>query len=168
MTLTKRERDKLSFQDRPTWFCRDGFYVRLVKPFVSDQVVLNNRVSTSTHFTRVEIAQSRMNKVGHQQWLIHWVSNADPAVTTCGTVELGTELLRAAFADRKQAPAQQTPLYPERYGADCGAMSRFIRKGDFLNIPGSGSGFWWDPNISIWLTKDIKVAVQQLIQNHPS
>ncbi|MBI2476558.1 hypothetical protein HYV72_00115 [Candidatus Uhrbacteria bacterium] len=46
-------------------------------------------------------------------------------------------------------------------------LNVFIRLGNYLNIPGKGTGRDRDPNVSILLDPDITRAVQQLIENAP-
>lgn len=49
------------------------------------------------------------------------------------------------------------------YGADAGGQGQFVRRGQFLNIPGPGTGNDGDPNISIFISDDIKQAIDTLL-----
>lgn len=50
------------------------------------------------------------------------------------------------------------------YGADYAKQFFFIRKGDYLNIPGPGTSHDGNPNISIALTEEIKRVVAKLTE----
>jgi hypothetical protein len=44
-------------------------------------------------------------------------------------------------------------------------QGKFIRYGDYLNIPGPGTGHDGDPNVSVLLNEDIKIFVGRTIKN---
>lgn len=50
-----------------------------------------------------------------------------------------------------------------RYGATVARAGRFIRVGDYLNVPGPGTGLDGDSNLSIYLTNDVKGAAKGLL-----
>lgn len=53
----------------------------------------------------------------------------------------------------------------EEFKADSGIQGRYIRKNQFLNIPMPGTGMDGDPNISIFISDEIKESVRKLIDS---
>ncbi len=51
-----------------------------------------------------------------------------------------------------------------RYGGNSAVQSKFIRWGNFLNIPCPGTGHDGDPNVSIYVTDEIREAVRKLLE----
>ena len=51
----------------------------------------------------------------------------------------------------------------DRYGAEAAEQMKYIRWGNFLNIPCPGTGNYGDPNISIKINGDIQLTVAELI-----
>lgn len=65
----------------------------------------------------------------------------------------GEELLLAFGRPNSDGPSS---LHEERQG-------KFIRLGNFLNIPCPGTGHDGDPNVSVYLTDEIRAAVSGLL-----
>ena len=52
----------------------------------------------------------------------------------------------------------------DQFGADAAEQGKYIRWGNFLNIPCPGTGNDGDPNVSIHLDDEIQNAVRQLLE----
>ncbi len=98
-------------------------------------------------------------------WLVEWTVSYPEACINGATV-LPHEELRAAFGLSNYSPTLSKWML-RRWEADCASEGRFIRSGMFTNIPGPGTGHDGDPNVSIQLTDNIKLAIDNLLnRNH--
>lgn len=98
-------------------------------------------------------------------WFVTWkVVQFRPDETGCrGRAWLGDEDLMSAFGlSDKLGDFGQWII--ERFGADVAAQGKYIRWQNFLNIPCPGTGNDGDPNVSIYVTREIQNAVRQLLQ----
>lgn len=84
-------------------------------------------------------------------------------VTHHSTVEMTTSELRVAFCNDTLSPALYSELL-EWYGGDEMVSHVFIRKDNFLNVSGPGSGMRMDPNVSLVITEEITMAIERLIE----
>lgn len=84
----------------------------------------------------------------HKAWHFIWVITHSLAEHSDGNIWMTIEQLDEAFGDSAFSTAE----------------GLFIRQGPYLNIPGPGTGKDGDPNISILVTKEIRRAVQRLLQ----
>lgn len=77
------------------------------------------------------------------------------------------ELVLAAFGlgDIELPPCAR--FLVEQYDSNIGAQGRFIRKGNFLNIPCPGTGKAGDPNLSLFITDRIQNCVKTFLQHEP-
>lgn len=92
--------------------------------------------------------------------IVHWASMS----YSQGRVAMETEVLRAAFLgedDPNNNQHGQAILYG--FGGDAAEQGAYVRWGDFLSIPGPGTGHDGDPNVSIWVDEDIQAAVRELL-----
>lgn len=60
-------------------------------------------------------------------------------------------------------PLPEHEVFLKRYQADCGLVGIFIRRGDFLNLPCPGTGDMGDPNISIFLSSELRKKVEMFL-----
>jgi hypothetical protein len=96
-------------------------------------------------------------------WRVSWWLNHGHGEVQ-GFVSFNRQDLRRAFGfedgisegDRSLFAGIGTPL-------DAGQVGRYVRYGQYLNIPGPGRSFHGDPNISIELTNEIVAAVEALL-----
>ncbi len=54
-------------------------------------------------------------------------------------------------------------LLEKGYELDAAAQGKYVRLGDYLNIPHPGTGLVGDPNVSVQLTAEMKSIVQTLL-----
>lgn len=81
---------------------------------------------------------------------------------TTGDVWMNDEELAAAFGVTDDF--RQNNFYIiDRFGGTVAKQRKFIRYREFLNIPGPGTGYQGDPNISIKLYPETIAAVQNLL-----
>lgn len=133
------------------------------------------------HGSKIAVVSTDVNTVGlqgsaasllliqegfHRHWLVKW--RIQHYGELLGSAVFTDEELRRAF----NLPVDHHPhfqIFPvmgERYGADDGIPGKFIRWKEYLNIPGPGTGWDGDPNISIKLTPEITNAVQQVLDGN--
>lgn len=95
------------------------------------------------------------------QWNVEWkIVHGSGAEGTWKSV-FPRSMLLVAFgvtSSSSHPPCATELLF--RYNADEGALGRFIRRGDCLNIPGPGTGFVGDANLSVLLTDDVKDRIK--------
>lgn len=84
-------------------------------------------------------------------WVLEYRINHAGGDWSRGRVRMSEESFLKAF---KESSA----------GDEAGWQGAYIRHGNCLNIPGPGTGNDGDPNVSIWVDKDIVEAVQTLLK----
>ena len=96
-------------------------------------------------------------------WFVDWrINHARGHVN--GHSELSDWDIEAAFGiPSKGDPCRYSGWLIEQFGADVAGQGRYIRQGSFLNIPCPGTGHDGDPNVSIYLTEEIREAIRQLL-----
>ncbi len=71
--------------------------------------------------------------------------------------------LKSAFGI-SEASGEHGDWIISRFGADVAEQSKYIRWKEYLNIPGPGTGHDGDPNVSVYLSKEIQWAVRNLLE----
>jgi hypothetical protein len=96
------------------------------------------------------------------RWLAKWSIIQGPKAQVVGQVLLDSKDLSSAFGlSEETGPLSRWML--SECGANSASQGKFIRSGDFLNIPGPGTGHDGDPNISILIQGKMQDAVRRLI-----
>lgn len=79
---------------------------------------------------------------------------------TKGSIRFNMAMLLDAFGMTEHF--KNTSILSD-YGGDSAMQGAFIRWKDFLNIPGPGTAFDGDPNISLEINEDMRVAVRDML-----
>jgi hypothetical protein len=131
-----------------------------------------NCLSITTGSGHLNIKRPR--KAGGIVWGIRWIINGEMLkeegmVTGEGEKELikgyrGFFLrhLLTAF-DVPEHPNSSHPSLAKRFDAEHAVLGKFIRVGDFLNIPGPGTGMDGDANLSVHLNEWIREESQRFL-----
>ncbi|MEK7080275.1 MAG: hypothetical protein AAB777_01990, partial [Patescibacteria group bacterium] len=96
-------------------------------------------------------------------WSVEWRVIHSQTEQVNGVVRFSVEELLTAFGTSVIIQPSHSQWMVDVYGAECAFQGKYIRTGDFLNIPCPGTGHDGDPNISIELDDEIRDAVGQLI-----
>lgn len=139
----------------PRWQVYKGHTLKLVSSN-SKSVRL---AGTTTSLTITAAGSDRPD-----HWAVSWKIKHD-----CGEVEgfvyMNDEELQRAFdminglGTFGQALAERTSTR-----VDAAEQGKFVRVGSFLNIPHPGTGLQGDPNISIEIDDDMRLAVLRLVR----
>lgn len=141
----------------PRWFHPLG------KNVVVEKVVQNHSVKFRSGGSTMTI-RARDGSRFRVEWNITWV---DGGVN--GSVLMSGDELAAAFGFyNTHVDFCERRHLEETYGATVACAGKFIRTGDFLNIPGPGIGNNGDPNYSVWLTQPVKSAVLEKLLGIPA
>lgn len=97
-------------------------------------------------------------------WLVEYTIQHSLYSSNSGILWFSTDDLKTAFGFSSECVSQMGQTLVNRYGGDVAALGKYIRAGDYLNIPGPGHGFDDDPNLSIRITEQIKQAVAELMR----
>ncbi len=140
----------------PIWWHLHGLKMRVRR------LDLRNRTLTigSRVAAVVRISPSRGG------WHIAWAIKFGQEEKVRGIVWMSDQNLRCAFGlsdSEDERYGSYRHLLIERFGADCAYHGVFIRYRNFLNIPCPGTGYDGDPNVSIDLDDDIKLAIRRLL-----
>src|SRR5262245_62129858 len=127
----------------PEWWHHHGRKVKIE----SLDWMKNIQLILSSHAARLIIVQCSDQK---DQWLLTWEIRQVPPAKSFGLVCMTSEQLQRAFGLLHGTSPTSTWLL-DRYGGTCAEQGKFIRKGDYLNIPGPGTGNDGDPNFSLEL-----------------
>ena len=142
---------------RPLWFHPAGKKMAIAK------LDLNKLVLTLTN--PAKSAHLRISCAGHSTgWHIKWrLAHPSSSGNVSGFVWfMGCDELRTAFR-LSDSNAHCPEWIMEKYGANDSLEGDYIRLGNYLNIPGPGTGHDRDPNISIYLSDGIKKAVHEFL-----
>jgi len=99
-----------------------------------------------------------------KNWLVVWKIRHGLAEVE-GSVVLKFEKLLAAFGLSEEF-REYSGWLVEQFGCDSACQGGFIRWKNFLNIPCPGTGNDGDPNVSIFISREIKDAVRKLLDNN--
>jgi len=140
----------------PHWFFRKGIAMKL--KFLD----LEKKSLVIAWGARLTIAFEETYKE-ESIWRVRWEIDGDSNVQ--GSIPMNTQVLSGAFnlADYIDTRGNWSNWLIETYGADSAKIGRFIRYQNFLNIPCPGIGQNFDPNISLVINEQTRVAVAMLI-----
>ncbi len=145
----------------PDWWVGHGDKMVPDKPdFERNMLVIRNgEVATLT----IQLADVP------DEWRLIWeVHHIDGSVR--GQTQVTSKELEVAFGLKEvrfsEQPAEMAD-FANRYGAHASVQGRFIRFGNYLNIPHPGAGAQGDPNISVFISNEIRDAVRQLLASVP-
>lgn len=93
-------------------------------------------------------------------WLVEWTIGYHDA-TASGATVMSQEELRAAFGLSNYTSIWSRWML-QRWECDTAAEGKHIRSRNCLNVPGPGTGHEGDPNTSVFLTNEIRVAIDTL------
>jgi len=111
-------------------------------------------------------AELMIVKLDAGSWQVEWEVRQSQLEVFRGRVIMKDEQLRRAFDDRPyplDLGLSGNQWLFQQYECDAADQGFFIRSGDYLNIPGPGTGHDGDPNISIEIDADIRRAVRQAL-----
>ncbi|MDO8638947.1 MAG: hypothetical protein Q7R43_05200 [Candidatus Daviesbacteria bacterium] len=144
-------------EGHPDWWHCHGMKMQTDKDSSRDWVIIKNRVA------KLEIFQA----VSTQPiWPLKWqIIQCSLQEEVMGKIRMDTHTLKSAFDFENITPRGSRWLI-EKYGGGAAEQGAFIRWGNFLNIPGPGTGHDGDPNISIFLTDVIRNSIFNLIYSN--
>ena len=141
------------------WFHRHGSKMKvstvsLVKPSITI-------ASNAAKIIIKEAFERQPSKRVVRNWEIFEFTPYDEVVR--GRRLFSSEELAAAFCIAANSGDHGQQLI-DRYGAHSAEQGLYIRWGNFLNIPCPGTGMDGDPNVSIFITDEIRDAVSNLLE----
>lgn len=143
----------------PKWFHHHGFKLSLGgEPII--QATFGNEVVVNSNVAHLQIGPSMTRGIYQVLWCIAFSSNE----SVQGKICLTRNELKGAFL---LLDSGEKSVFAELFDADAGVQGHYIRKGKWLNIPAPGNGFDGDPNISVFVSDEIKEAVRKLIETNP-
>lgn len=95
-------------------------------------------------------------------WFVDWHIIHTPWSKSGGRIIMESMELKSAFGLTGESGDDGKWLL-ESYGGDSAAQGKYIRWGNYLNIPCPGTSHDGDPNISIKIDEPIKYAVKTLL-----
>ncbi len=141
----------------PSWFNSHGMKMETQKPgpFNGGQcdLIIGNGVVA---FVRI----SRVDK--RPKYLVDWRvihSGGLDTPYTGGRIEIDRTELVQMFRISDEHTEDTDQWLIERYGGTVATQGKFLRSGKYLNIPCPGTGHDGDPNISVFVTDEIRNAV---------
>ncbi len=145
------------FSMRPNWWHGHGIKMAVGKLDLEEHTLHLNGGGGVISFKITR--RGLLNGAG---WCVLWALRHEPESESFGSRVFNSAELRAAFhLVEETSPPSRLAL---RFDADVAVQGKFIRCGQFLNIPGPGTGHDGDVNISIFVEDTIKEAVSRLIQ----
>ena len=141
----------------PVWWHHHG-----IKMVVQDFQKQNHMlvIGGSAAFVSIHLVQLSIG----ERWRVEWEVVYSRTERVRGYIFFTADELRAAFGlvtELKTNTADGTFL--GRPGVDFAVQGKFARRGNYLNIPCTGTGHDGDPNVSIEVTEEMQLALRQLL-----
>ncbi len=95
-------------------------------------------------------------------WIVEWQIKHSPYEYVQGSVVFDSALLEQAFGLSNDSHDLGDEVL-KLHGGTSAFPARFIRYGNYLNIPGPGSGHDGDPNVSIELTPVVQETIRRML-----
>lgn len=144
----------------PKWFHHHGLKMSLGgEPLVT---FVSNRKSVliGNNAARLQIYSSGVKDEYVVFWRIHFFVDEYAE----GRIKIPVGGIKDAFKLNSKHDVFHLDALAETMGADVGVAGQYIRKGSCLNIPMPGTGADGDPNISVFISKEIQEAVRELLE----
>ena len=145
----------------PKWWHHHGSKMR-VKEFCSGQKTLVLAGSAAT----VQIMPWPIEGQKPEPWGVEWEVKQSRNEKANGRVFMNDKQLAGAFGLAEYRDELSQSILRD-FPAECAHQGKFIRQGEYLNIPGPGTGHDGDPNASIQINGEIKAAVGALLGLNP-
>jgi hypothetical protein len=149
----------------PAWF---HIYGELMHP-TFNPLFAGNKLRFTTGSTHVTIYKSSRPGLWKVKWTIyrtnpHMLKESEKDKVE-GTVTLTTQELYLAFDSVLGSYSKEGTdrEFTRRHNLTVGIKGKYVRKGSHLNIPCMGTGDEGDPNASIWLSKEVSVALMSFV-----
>lgn len=98
------------------------------------------------------------------EWFVEYQMDHGPTRTwTKGIIIMTTQDLKTAFGLSEECEADDGQGILDVCGGDVAKEGKYIRYKQFLNIPGPGYGWDGDSNVSMRVTKDMKIALEKFM-----
>ena len=148
----------------PTWYHPGG-----------DKVLIKGHHGITTRNRELVIGSNSLNMTiaknlhaqdkGRCEWLIKYkMSHALIRTYLEGLIIMTTQDLETAFGLSGDCDADDGQGILDVCGGDVAKEGKYIRYGEFLNIPGPGHGWDGDANVSIRVGKDLKIRLQEFME----
>jgi hypothetical protein len=139
----------------PIWWNLNGMKMEKIKFRNGKSLTIENSVA------KVTIARKHLM---HWGWGIRWSIEHEYKCTTSGNLIFIDQQLASAFGLCNNPVYNDSEELIKRYGAEVAAKGLYIRWKDYLNLPCPGTGFDGDPNLSIYLSHEIRMTVKEMLE----
>ncbi len=143
----------------PIWHHPHGTKLS-VKGFDWENLSENKKLTLSSSAVEIRIhPDSRQNG-----WVVEYEIQHSPDSWIKGQVWMSASDLRTAFGLSNECDEMSGQAILNYHGGDVAKQGKYIRYGNYLNIPGPGTGHDGDANVSICIDVPIEMAVKVLLQ----
>jgi len=141
----------------PPWFHKKGLEMRLFSRSKSQVVISGSEARTT--ITKADTLHERT--VG---WFIDWemVQQYPYGIGVSGRRHFSDEELAAAFG-LSDSEGKSGQSLRHKYLLQSVEEGKYGRTGNYLNIPSPGTGCNGDPNISVYITEEIRKAIAAIL-----
>lgn len=152
------------------WWNAKGWKMSPKLSLANKILVIENRNIARLTIKKVPLAVRKDSGIlPQEEWLVQWyilheyrAARLDLDDNIRGQVVMSERGLRTAFRVEGLEPESQDG-FANFYGADVAIQGWFIRQESYLNIPHPGTPLQGDPNISIYVSDEIRDAVVRLL-----
>jgi hypothetical protein len=140
----------------PAWWHPHGFKMGLQE--------INPRVNANHAFLRIGTGVAQVEVAADDggrtmSFSVHWTLIHSRGRVS-GTVYMLGDILTAAFG-LTDVTSPDSESFVAKYKATAGAHGIFLRRGNYLSLPCPGTGSDGDPNVSLYLSPEIKAAIEK-------
>jgi hypothetical protein len=141
----------------PLWF--HGHGMRIAWYGFDDATAPTSTMILNSNSVKIKIRSN----AGHG-YIVEYTITQSPDCHNSGTIWMSKKNIEAAFGLSNTCPEFGGQWLADEYGADVAQQGQYIRYGNFLNIPGPGTGNDGDSNVSIFIDKKIQDAIKILFK----
>jgi hypothetical protein len=146
----------------PKWFNAHGFKMALQQDKLPLVLSLDHKILMIGSKTASLQIDRNLRGIYRVYWHISFCTGIINTHYVEGQIEIDQATIKDAFAVSTSDTHATT--FAKEHDADIAIPGSYIRKGQFLNVPMPGTGSDGDPNISVFVSDEIKAAVRELIE----
>jgi hypothetical protein len=159
MEQIKPRRPKYRVSDHPDWWHYHGHKVRCIG------IDSANSPTQRTLLFASNATNIRIHPDSNQKgWILEYRIRHSPESRTDGVVWMSTGDFETAFGLSSKCECLWGQVVIDSHGGEFAYQGRYIRSGQHLNIPGPGTAYDGDPNLSVLLSDDLKRYVRMFLE----
>lgn len=148
----------------PSWWHHHGSKINFFS--IADFDGKYEKITFGSNTARVDIYPDREEKCKRLGWIVEYRIQHTAEGFTVGTIWMSLQDLKTAFGLSDHCDAEWGQHVLDRFGGDVAYQGKYIRSGNYLNLPGPGHAYDGDPNMSIETDEEFRKALLRFLNHH--